>query len=142
MKRILLPILVIGIFLLGACGTPTGVPSAEEQSKIPAEIEQQVYAISQGSEDYSVSEVKDDGTVYRIYIELLFEPQSYTEVEGCTDSACVNCHEIFTQAGINRDISVWARRTLSDGKVALYGRTYYSQATGKYEFKNAKELNL
>ena len=138
MKKIILAIALSSSLLLAACGGTTEVA----QPQITADIEQQIFAISEGSADYLISEVEDDGFTYRIYIELLFEPESYAEVEGCTASACVNCQEIFSQANIKRDISVWARRTLPDNKVALYGRTYYSQATGEYEFKNIKELNL
>ena len=138
MKKLILAITLSSALLLAACGGTTEVA----QPQITSDIEQQVFAISEGSEDYSISEVEDDGHIYRINIELLFEPKSYAEVEGCTASACVNCQDIFSQAGIKRDISVWARRTLPNNKVALYGRTYYSQTTGKYEFKNIKELNL
>lgn len=125
MKGIFLAIMLSSALLLAACGGTTEVA----QPQITADIEQQVFAISEGSEDYSISEVEDDGFTYRINIELLFEPESYAEVEGCTASACVNCREIFSQAGIKRDISVWARRTLPNNKVALYGRTYYSQSS-------------
>jgi len=136
MKRIILAITLIGILLLAACGDTTEVV----QPEIAPAIKQQIFAISEGSEDYSVSEVEDDGFTYRINIELLFEPESYAEVKGCTASACFHCREIFSQAGIKRDISVWARRTLPDDKVALYGRTYYSQSSGQYDFKNIQEL--
>jgi len=40
MKRTLLPILVIGILLLSACGTPSTVPAAEEEEAAPLEEEE------------------------------------------------------------------------------------------------------
>lgn len=139
MKNIFL-ILASILLLSASCGGIVQTPT----SSMPAKVTQEIWAISQGSisEDYLIAEIEDDGDIYRIYIELQFEPTSYAEVMGCTSSACLQAYAILENAGMKRDISVWARRTLSGGGVALYGRTYYSQATNTYDFKNIKELNL
>lgn len=113
-------------------------------SEISPDIERQIYAIidEPSSKYISISSIEDDGSLCRINIEFLFEPDSYSEVRIWTDAVCYETYDIFKRAGIERSISIWARRTLTGDRVALYGRTFYSRHTGKYEFQNIKELNL
>lgn len=136
LKQVLFVILIMGILLVSACST-TGstVP-------VPPEVERQIYALSEGpvSGYISIIGMEDDGSLCRVNIELLFEPETYSEVAVWTDAVCYDIQSILESAGLQRDISVWAKRTLGDGRVVLYGRTYYSR--GRYEFKSAEELDL
>ena len=101
-------------------------------------IERQIKAISANdsvSEFISVSEVKYDGSIYQVWIDLRFEPTAIQQVRTWTDAVCESSKKILDSAGVSKSISVWARRPAGNGNVVLYGHTFYSPLTGKFEFK-------
>jgi len=117
----------------------------QEKEKL-TEIEQKIKAISAPPVDefISISKIEDDGLVYRIWINLLFEPENYQQVQTWTDAVCESSKKILDDGGMVRSISIWANRPdqEKEGNVIVYGRTFYDRHTGKSEFKNAEELNL
>lgn len=112
------------------------VPS-ETSASIPSEVEEEVRGIVEGdvSEAIEISNIEDDGHIYRIDIELLSEPESYDPVQRWTKIVCQRCSGIFKNHGIDRDISVWAKHSEN-----VYGRTYCSQGTDEVEFTKAEDL--
>jgi len=116
--------------------------SCSEIEQVPSYVENEIYELDDGltSKYIIIDGIEDNDNTYRIYIELQFEPIDYQEVRTWTDAICYDCVKIFKENDVNRDVSVWARKTLSGDRVSLYGRTYYHDGLGKYEFEGAKEL--
>ena len=93
-----------------------------------------------------IPEVEDDGSMYRIWMYLLFEPRNYDQVQAWTDVVCKSSKRILDNNGVVRDISVWAIRPVrtsweENGGVMVYGRTFYDHCANKFEFKKTEELN-
>ena len=121
----------------------------EEKEKL-SEVEQKIKAISDNktiAKFISIIKVEDDGSMYHIWIILLFGPKNYDEVQIWTDVVCKSSKRILDDNGVVRDISVWAIRPIrtsweGEGGVMVYGRTFYDHCTNKFEFKKTKELKL
>lgn len=134
---LLVIVLVVLPFLVP--GPPTG--EEEETSAaselIPEEVMLAINAIIEGDIDKAIkiTDIKDDGKVYRIDIELVSEPESYSTVEKWTKIVCQRCSGILKEHKIERDIGVWAKYGENS-----YGRTYYTQDTGEFDSKKAEEL--
>lgn len=133
-KYILILIILLSCILLIGCSS--------SEKPITDNILKEVLSITANSEYVNILNTEDNGSVYRVNIELLFEPQSINQIQLCTDSICKDCYAILKNNNIERSISVWAQSPESDNFVSVYGRTYYSKSSGKFEFKTAKELNL
>jgi len=113
------------------------------------EIKQKIKAISANecfAKYFSIINVEDDGSMYRITISLypLFEPRSYDQIQAWTDAVCKSSKRILDNYGLVRNISVWAIRPIQlgagDGGLIVYGRTLYDHHTDRYEFKSPKVL--
>jgi len=130
----------------------------EEKEKL-SKVEQKIKAIpndesfakhikiSEVEKYIKIPEVEDDGSMYRIWMYLLFEPISFDQVQAWTDTVCESSKRILDDNGIVRNISVWAIRPVrtsweGNGGVMVYGRTFYDHHTNKFEFKKTEELKL
>ena len=112
---------------------------AEGKSK----IEQKIFAIDDNesiARHISIQKIEHDDSIYQIWITLKNEPHSYAEVQTWTDAVCKDTKKILDEFGVVENIAVWARRSTGKGKVAIYGRTFYSSALKSFRFKNVKEL--
>jgi len=93
----------------------------------------------------SIPVVEDDGSTYRIWMCLLFEPISFDQVQAWTDIICKSSKRILNDNGVVRDIEVRAIRIIGfsweEGWVLFYGKTFYDHCTDKFEFKKTEELN-
>jgi hypothetical protein len=144
---ILLIVINISIFAPG----PEEQKAAKQQEKEKlTEIKQKIKAISANecfAKYFSIINVKDDGSMYRIMIALypLFVPRSLDQIQTWTDAVCKSSKRILDNYGLIRNISVWAIRPIlisvaGDGGLVFYGRTLYDHHTDRYEFKNPKIL--
>jgi hypothetical protein len=90
MKRILLPILVIGILLLGACGAPTTVPEAEAPPTLPLAEEPTpiTYTLSVSVNPSGAGSVSPSGGQYEqgVQVTLTATPSSTYEYGDWRDS--------------------------------------------------------
>ncbi len=118
-------------------------PPSTTPDAVPSEVKQEVLSITDEAigKYIEISKLKDDRNTYSVDIELLSEPETdnpekkWKPAKKWTEVVCQKCHTIFENHGIKRDINVWAYYSKS-----LYGRTSYTEETGKTEFKNADEL--
>ncbi|MQY60984.1 hypothetical protein GH153_04000 [bacterium] len=118
------------------------VEGKEKTSK----IEQEIKAISDIVAKFiSIPVVEDDGSTYRIWVVLLFEPRNYDQVQPWTDTVCKSTKLILDNNDVVRDIEVRAIRIIGfsweEGGVLFYGRTFYDHHTDKFEFKKTEEIN-
>lgn len=130
----------ISIFIFLAIAVLMVVPlpmPGSASGSISKEVEQEVHAIVEGdiSEALKILKLKDDGKVYHIEIELLSKPESYDEVSKWTKMMCQRCSGVFKNHEIDRDITVQAKYSKTP-----YGETYYSHATGKFEFTKGEDF--
>lgn len=135
----------VAIFVLMLVPLPTPGSTTNEGEKkppaatssIPEEVQQEVQGIIKGdiAKEVKISDIKDDGKVYRIDIELLSKPESYDPVKKWTKIVCQQCSGIFEKHNIKMDIRVEASHSKE-----IYGRTYYSQKTGKFEFTKGEDI--
>jgi len=116
----------------------------EEKEKL-SKAKQKIKAIPNDesfAKHIKISEVEDDGSMYRIWMYLLFEPRNYDEVQAWTNVVCRASKRILDNDGVVRDIEVWAIRPVrtweGEGGVIVYGRTFYNRHTNKFEFKTIK----
>jgi len=119
---------------------------SEEKEKL-SKVEQEIKTIpnneSVDSESFakyiSIPVVEGDGSTYRIWMCLLFEPISFDQVQAWTDVVCKSSKRILNDNGVVRDIEVRAIRIIGfsweEGGVLFYGRTFYDHCTDKFEFK-------
>jgi len=142
-------ILIILVIIVAVISERSSKTTLVQEKKLEGEkfskIAQKIEAISDNesvAKYVSISKIEDNGSVYRITINLLFEPENYRQVQTWTDAVCESSKRILDNNGIVRNISVWANRTIRNGKVIVYGRTFYSRHIKRFEFKNAEELNL
>jgi len=119
----------------------------EEKEKL-SKVEQKIKAIpndesfakyikiSEVEKYIKIPEIEDDGSTYRIWMYLLFEPRSYDQVQAWTDVVCESSKRILDNDGVVRDIEVWAirpvRTSWEEGGVIVYGRTFYNHHTNKF----------
>lgn len=135
--------IIVLIIILPKTGDQKAAKQQEKEKLV--KLEQEVKAISDDesvAKYISISKIEDDGSMFRITINLLFEPENYQQVQTWTDAVCESSKRILDSNNATRNISVWANRPTKGGQVVVYGRTFYSHNTGRTEFKNAKELNL
>ena len=132
------------VFVLYLMGTFKSKPAKKQINVV--KIEEQIRAILSDEsvgEYISIAKIEDDGSVFRVWINLLFEPDNYRQAQTWTDAVCENCLKILRNNGVvNPSLSVWAQRQISGGKASLYGRTYYDHWTDRFEFKNVQQLKL
>jgi hypothetical protein len=126
----------------------------EEKEKL-SKVEQKVKAIpndeSFDNEPFakyiSIAGVKDDGSMYRIWMYLLFHPVTLDQARTWANTVCKSSKCILDDNGVVRDIEVWAIRLVrtsweKGSKTIVYGRTFYDHDTDKFEFKTTEELKL
>ena len=130
----------------------------EEKEKL-SKVEQKIKAIpndesfakyikiSEVEKYIKIPEIEDYGSIYRIWMYLLFEPKNYDQVQAWTDTVCKWSKRILDIESLVRDIEVWAIRPVrtsleGEGGVIVYGRTFYDHCTNKFEFKKTEELKL
>lgn len=135
-------VLIIFISILPETGGQKAAKQEEAANLV--RIEKEIKAITAYPDDefIVISEIKDDGSVYQIWIRLKFVPENYQQVQTWTDAVCEQSRRILSNGGITRSVSVWAKHGTGTDEVVIYGRTFYSPQTGRSEFKNVKELNL
>jgi len=139
-------VLVLGILFLSLSLLCLQLEEKEKLSK----VEQKIKAIpnyESFAKYIKIPEVEDDGSMYRIWMYLLFEPISFDQVQTWTDAVCESSKRILDNDGVVRDIEVWAMRPIQtswegEWTVIVYGRTLYNRHTNKFEFKTTKELKL
>jgi hypothetical protein len=91
----------------------------------------------------SIPGVKDDGSTYRIWMYLLFQPVTLDQARAWANTVCKSSKHILDNNGVIRDIEVWAIRlvgTDEGSKTIVYGRTFYNHCTNKFEFKKFENM--
>ena len=87
----------------------------------------------------SIAGVKDDGSMYRIWMYLLFHPVTLDQARAWANTICKSSKRILDDNGVVRDIELWAIRLVpweEGSKTIVYGRTFYDHCTDKFEFKD------
>ena len=113
MKAKILGLLFLSLFLL--CLQPEG---REKLSKVEQKIKAipidesfaKYIKILEVQKYIKIPEVEDDGSMYRIWMYLLFEPRNYDQVQAWTDTVCKWSKRILDNESVVRDIEVWAIR--------------------------------
>lgn len=137
-------VLCVALIIFISILPETGEQKAAKQEEAAnlARIEKEIKAITAypaaSSEFIVISEIKDDGSVYQIWIRLKFVPDNYQQVQTWTDAVCESSRSILSNGGITRSVSVWAKYGTGSDEIVVYGNTFYSQHTGRTEFKQAK----
>jgi len=93
----------------------------------------------------SILGVKDDGSMYRIWMYLLFHPVTLDQARAWANTVCKSSKRILDDNGVVRDIEVWAIRLVpweEGSRTIVYGRIFYDHYTDKFEFKTPEELKL
>ena len=116
--------------------------TSKPEKLIPSEIVQSVMSMTDKNKYVSIATIENEPDHFSIMAELLFEPQSISEVKSFTDAICEDCYRIFKNHNINKSINVWGYRPKDKDLTITYGRTHYDKYSGKFEFKTAEELNL
>ena len=133
-KNILVLIILLFCILLIGCSS--------SKNQITPEIVKAIKTITDGNEYVSINKIENESDHFSIMVEFLFEPESYSQVKSFTDAICEDCYHYFKDHNINQTINVWGYRLKDNDLKIMYGRTRYSEYSGKFEFKTAKELNL
>ncbi|MBA7581014.1 hypothetical protein ES695_14800 [Candidatus Atribacteria bacterium 1244-E10-H5-B2] len=133
-KYFLVSIILLFCILLVSC--------SNSKDSITLEIDKEIKSITIDNKYVSITKTEYDSSIYRIELEFLIEAQSFDYVKSFTDAVCKDCYRILKKHNINRSIFVWGYYPRGIDFVTMYGRTYYSKSSGKFEFKTAKELNL
>ena len=133
-KYILILVILLSCTLLIGC--------SDSKDSITPEINKEIKSMTIDNKYVSITKTKYDNSLYRIELEFLIEAQSFDYVKTFTDAVCEDCYRILKKHDINCNISVWGYYPKGIDLVTMYGRTYYSKNSGKFEFKTAKELNL
>ena len=115
---------------------------SDSKDSITPEIDKEIKSMTIDNKYVSITKTKYDNSLYRIELEFLIEAQSFDYVKTFTDAVCEDCYRILKKHDINCNISVWGYYPKGLDLVTMYGRTYYSKNSGKFEFKTAEELNL
>jgi hypothetical protein len=143
-------VLVLGILFLSLSLLCLQLEEKEKLSKIEQEIKAIPNDESFDNEPFakyiSIPGVKDDGSMYHIWIYLLFEPITLDQARAWANTVCKSSKRILDDNGVVRDIEVWAIRLVrasweEGSRTIVYGRTFYDHNIDKFEFKNTKELN-
>jgi len=93
----------------------------------------------------SIPGVKDDGSMYRIWMYLLFHPVTLDQARAWANAVCKSSKHILDNNGVVRDIEVWAIRlvgTDEGSKTIVYGRTFYDHHTKKFEFEKNRRIKI
>ena len=142
MKKNLGMLLVLCFFWFIGYGSPEAwAISKQNDAKQVAKIERSIKAwlVKNGGDKFLlISSTENDKSAYRIWIELQFNPTTLQQVQARTDAICEIFYHEFKKVGIKKNISVWAKRSLSGGLVKVYGKTFYSHVTGRFKFDRAK----
>jgi len=133
-KCILILVILLSCILLIGC--------SDSKDLITPEIDKEIRSMTTDNKYVSITKTEYDNSLYRIDLEFLIEAQSFDYVKTFTDAVCEDCYGILKKNDINCNISVWGYYPKGLDLVTMYGRTYYSKNSGKFEFKTAKELNL
>ena len=133
-KHILISIILLSCILLIGC--------SNSKDSITPEIDKEIKSMTIDNKYVSITKTEYDSSLYRIDLEFLIEAQSFDYVKTFTDAVCEDCYRILKKHDINCNISVWGYYPKGIDLVTMYGRTYYSKNSGKFEFKTAEELNL
>lgn len=133
-KYILILIILLFFILLIGCSNPKDL--------ITTEIDKEIKSMTTGNKYVSITKTEYDNSLYRIELEFLIEAQSFDYVKTFTDAVCEDCYRILKKYDIKCNISVWGYYPKGLDLITMYGRTYYSKNSGKFEFKTAKEINL
>jgi len=124
-----------------------------EEKETPSKVEREIKAIP--SDEFfdnepfpkyiSIPGVKDDGSMYRIWMYLLFHPVTLDQARAWANTVCKSSKRILDDNGVVRDIEVWAIRLVpweEGSRTIVYGRIFYDYYTDKFEFKTPEELKL
>jgi|GEM_PF-3064109 len=140
MKRLLFPILVIGILLLSACGA--------EQVTIPQSAIDEIYAISQDeivNKYIEVINTEDEPGYFVVTVEIKYVSEvmstledAYSQAEIYTPAVAQSTVKILNKYGIDKDVSVWGRLIFSEDEIVLLGNTWYDAKLKSYNFKRYK----
>ena len=133
-KYILILVILLSCILLIGC--------SNSKDLITPEIDKEIRSMTTDNKYVSITKTEYDNSLYRVDLEFLIEAQSFDYVKTFTDAVCEDCYRILKKHDINCNISVWGYYPKGIDLVTMYGRTYYSKNSGKFEFKTAKELNL
>jgi len=133
-KYILISIILLFCILLVGC--------SNSKVSITPEIDQEIKSMTIDNKYVSITKTEYDNSLYRIELEFLIEAQSFDYVKTFTDAVCEDCYRILKKYNIDCNISVWGYYPKGIDLVTMYGRTYYSKNSGKFEFKTSEELNL
>jgi len=133
-KHILILIILLFCILLIGC--------SNSKDSITPEIIKTIKSMTDGNEYVFINKIENESNYLSIFVEFLFEPESYSQVQSFTDAICEDCYRIFKNQNINKSINVWGYRLKDKDLTIMYGKTHYDKYSGKFEFKTAKELNL
>jgi len=134
MKRYITILLIIFICIIVFKGCLTSKP----EKLISPEIVQSIMSITTDNKYVSITSAKDESTYFVIEVEVLFVPQSISEVKVFIDAICESCYKIFKTQGINRSIYVHGYRPKDKDLTIMYGTTRYDKYSGKFTFETAK----
>lgn len=115
-----------------------GCLTSEPEKLVSPEIIQSIMSMTDGNKSFSITSAKDESNYFVIRIEVLFVPQSISEVETFTDAVCERCYRLFKTQGIDRSIYVHAYRPKDKDLTIMYGTTRYDKYSGKFTFEIAK----
>lgn len=133
-KHILILIILLLYVLLIGC--------SNSKDSITPEMIKTIKSMTDGNEYVFIDKIENESNYLSIFVEFLFEPESYSRVQSFTDAICEDCYRIFKNHNINKSINVWGYRLKDKDLTIMYGKTHYDRHSGKFEFKTAKELNL
>lgn len=133
-KYILILIILLFCVLLISC--------SNSKDSITPEIIQSIKSMTDDNEYVSINDIKNESGYISIFVEFLFEPESYSQVQSFTDAICIDVFRLFKNHNINKSINVWGHCLKDNDLTIMYGKTHYDKYSGKFEFKTAKELNL
>ena len=133
-KYILILVILLSCTLLIGC--------SDSKDSITPEMIKTIKSMTDGNEYVFINKIENESNYLSIFVEFLFEPESYSQVQSFTDAICEDCYRIFKNHNIDKSINVWGHRLKDKDLTIMYGRTHYDRHSGKFEFKTAKELNL
>ena len=144
-------VLVLGLLFLSLSLLCLQLEEKEKLSKVEQKIKAipndesfaKYIKISEVEKYIKIPEVEDDGSMYRIWMYLLFHPVTLDLARAWANTVCKSSKRILDDNGVVRDIEVWAIRLVraywGEGtKTIVYGRTFYDHHTNKFEFKKKK----
>jgi len=130
--RVRYKFLFLFIIVAGAAAIMINLGLFEEEDAAPSDISEQIEAL--GNDRYEITKVRDDGNMYKVWINFKTQLGSNSAAKVYTDSVRDNTRSILMEADIERDIAVYGSQKLIQGRSIEYGTSYYYQSSDTYLF--------